>query len=262
MSRVYGVVTGIVKSVDDPDSQGRVQVAFPWLLGDPDSYWAPVATLMTGGGRGSWFMPEPDDEVLCSFEHGNVDQPYVVGYLWNGVQKPPSDGGASVRRIHTVSGHLLEFHDEDGGHKILIKTAGKHYIQLDDTDGSITIQTATQEQVKLSQGQIQATAPGGTVTIDATTMTVNAASAVNVTCNSAQVTAGTTASVTAGADVSVTAGASASVTAGADLTLTAPVVTVTAAITEFAGVVLAETVVADAVVGAAYTPAPGNTFGL
>ena len=129
MSRVYGVVTGIVKSVDDPDSQGRVQVAFPWLLGDPDSYWAPVATLMTGGGRGSWFMPEPDDEVLCSFEHGNVDQPYVVGYLWNGVQKPPSDGGASVRRIHTVSGHLLEFHDEDGGHKILIKTAGQHYIR-------------------------------------------------------------------------------------------------------------------------------------
>ena len=61
MGRFSGVVTGTVTSVDDPDGQGRVQVNFPWLGGQNQGYWSPVATLMSGGGRGSWFMPVVGD---------------------------------------------------------------------------------------------------------------------------------------------------------------------------------------------------------
>ena len=93
MSRVYGVVIGMVTDVDDPNAQGRVNVKLPWLPGENESFWAPVATLMSGGGRGSWFMPEVGDEVLIAFEHGDQNFPFVIGYLWNGVQKPPSNGG-------------------------------------------------------------------------------------------------------------------------------------------------------------------------
>lgn len=262
MSRVVGVVPGTVKDVKDPDSQGRVLVSFPWLPGDNDSYWAPVATLMTGGGRGSWFMPEVDDEVLVAFEHGNVDQPYIVGYLWNGVQKPPDGGGQSVRRIKTVSGHVLEFHDEDGAHKILLKSNGGQQVELDDSSNTITIKTSGGEQVQLSPGQLEADAASGKIVIDSSGVTVTHSGDVSVTCNSASVTAESSAQVTAGTDVSVTAGASASVTAGATLTLTAPVATIDAPVATFAGVLIAQTVVSSAIVGAAYTPAPGNTFGL
>lgn len=262
MSRVFGVVTGTVKDVKDPDSQGRVLIAFPWLPGDKDSYWAPVATLMTGGGRGSWFMPEVDDEVLVAFEHGNVDQPFVIGYLWNGVQKPPSDDGPSVRRIKTVSGHRLEFHDKDGAHKILLISNGGQRVQLDDNSNTITIETSGGEQVQLSPGQLEANAAAGKVVIDSSGVTVTHSGSVSVICDSASVTAATGANVTAGTDVSVTAGTTASVTAGAALTLTAPVISVNAPVTTFAGVLIAQTVVSSAVVGAAYTPAPGNTFGL
>lgn len=31
MTMIPGVVNGVVKSVDDPDQQGRVQVSFPFL---------------------------------------------------------------------------------------------------------------------------------------------------------------------------------------------------------------------------------------
>ena len=54
----------------------------------------------------------------------------------------------------------------------------------------------------------------------------------------------------------------ANVTASAALNVTAATLNVSAPIAIFDGVVQAQTLIANAVVGAAYTPAPGNTFGL
>ncbi len=233
-------MTGVVTAVKDPDQQGRVQLSFPFLGGENQSTWAPVATLMAGGGRGSWFMPEVGDEVLVAFDHGDFDHPFVVGFLWNGQDQPPaSDITPSVRRLQTVSGHKLDFDDRDGSQKITIKTQGGHTIEMNDVAGSesitittsgnqqiqmqdtpatITIQTAMQNQVIVSDAPPGVTiqAPGGIVTVSC---------------------------------------AMANVTADATLNVSAP-------ITIFDGVVQAQTLIADAVVGAAYTPAPGNTFGL
>lgn len=258
MSAINGVVTGTVLDVNDPASEGRVLIAFPWLPGENTSYWAPVATLMSGGRRGSWFMPEPNDEVLVAFDHGNIDQPFVIGYLWNGAQTPPDDGGHAVRRVKTVSGHVLEFHDEDAGHKILIKTAAGQHIELNDTSHSVTIETSGGERVRLSPGRVLArTAGGQAIELDdappSATLKVPPGT---ITIDESGVT------VTHPGSVNVTAGLNASVTAGAELTLSAPSVAIAADIAEFTGVVIAETLVAGAVVGAAYTPAPGNTFGL
>jgi uncharacterized protein involved in type VI secretion and phage assembly len=240
MSKVSGVVTGVVTAVKDPDQQGRVQLSFPFLGGQNQSTWAPVATLMAGGGRGSWFMPEVGDEVLVAFDHGNFDHPFVVGFLWNGQDQPPaSDITPSVRRLQTVSGHKVDFDDRDGSQKITIKTqgghtiemndvagsesitittSGKQQIQMQDTPASITIQTAMQNQVIISDAPPGVTiqAPSGMVTVSCAMATVTADSALNVS----------------------------------------------APITIFDGVVQAQTLIAEAIVGSAYTPAPGNTFGL
>ena len=53
--------------------------------------WARLATLMGGNNRGSWFIPDVDDEVLVAFEGGDPRRPYVLGGLWNG-----SDSAAGV----------------------------------------------------------------------------------------------------------------------------------------------------------------------
>ncbi|HEY0072411.1 MAG TPA: phage baseplate assembly protein V, partial [Chloroflexia bacterium] len=69
--RWYGVYPALVTDIKDPDGQGRVKVALPW---SPDakseSYevWARIATMMGGGNRGTWFIPDVDDEVLIAFE--------------------------------------------------------------------------------------------------------------------------------------------------------------------------------------------------
>src|SRR5262249_42675796 len=94
----YGVYPAIVTDLADPDQQGRVKVRLPWSPdagGSTYDTWARLATLMGGNNRGTWFIPDVDDEVLVAFEGGNPRRPYIVGALWNGEDAPPEqmDGG-------------------------------------------------------------------------------------------------------------------------------------------------------------------------
>lgn len=137
--KIYGVVVGVVTNNQDPEKMGRVKVRFPWLNETDESHWARVATMMAGPDRGSWFLPEVDDEVLVAFGHGDVREPYVVGSLWNGVDTPPrdnADGQNNERVIKSRLGHELIFGDEDGKGKVEIKTKAGHQLLLDDTSGS------------------------------------------------------------------------------------------------------------------------------
>lgn len=110
MNKINGVVIGIVKRLDDPKKLGRVEVHFPWLSETNKSYWARIATTMAGANRGSWLMPEKEDEVLVSFEHGDPQQPYIVGFLWNGEDRPPSNQ-VRDRMIRSKNGHMIRFLD-------------------------------------------------------------------------------------------------------------------------------------------------------
>ena len=139
VGKIYGVVVGVVTNNQDPEKTGRVKVKFPWLNDTDESNWARVATMMAGKDRGTWFLPEVDDEVLVAFEHGDVQFPYVIGSLWNGVDTPPrdnDDGKNSERVIKSRLGHELIFGDEDEKGKVEIKTKAGHQLLLDDTSGS------------------------------------------------------------------------------------------------------------------------------
>jgi uncharacterized protein involved in type VI secretion and phage assembly len=153
MGKIQGVVTGKVVSVKDPDGMGRVQVSLPYLGGQNESYWAPVATLMSGGSRGSWFMPEVGDEVLMAFNQDQVDHPHIIGFLWNGEDKPP-DSDPKNRIIVTPGGHTLRFEDGDGAKKVILKSSSGQTITLDDSEKSITLEGG-QRTLKMSDGLVQ-----------------------------------------------------------------------------------------------------------
>jgi uncharacterized protein involved in type VI secretion and phage assembly len=143
--RINGVAVGIVTNNQDPDGMGRVKLKFPWLSDNNESHWARSTTLMAGNDRGSFFLPEVGDEVLVAFEHGDINYPYVVGALWNGVDQPPednSDGKNNLRVIKSRSGHIIEMNDDNEGQqeKITIQTNGEHKIVLDDTAGGEKIE--------------------------------------------------------------------------------------------------------------------------
>jgi uncharacterized protein involved in type VI secretion and phage assembly len=145
VGRVYGVAAGIVTNNHDPDELARVKVKFPWLSNDNETDWVRISTLMAGSGRGSFFLPEVGDEVLVAFEHGDLNRPYVIGALWNGVHKPPetnSDGKNNIRKIRSRSGHEIIFNDDSGAgqEKIEIHTNAGHKIVLDDSVGQEKIE--------------------------------------------------------------------------------------------------------------------------
>ena len=119
-NQLFGVVVGIVTNNKDDEHMGRVSGKFPWLSDEDESTWARVASPMAGGGRGAYFLPEVNDEVLVAFEHGDPRFPYVLGALWNGKDAPPaenSDGKNNIRVIHSRCGSKVQFDDTDGDEK-------------------------------------------------------------------------------------------------------------------------------------------------
>lgn len=143
---LYGVVSAIVTSNDDPDGRGRVKLRFPWLAAEAkgESAWARVATTMAGKERGTYFLPEVDDEVLVAFEHGDIRFPYVIGALWNAKALPPekNDGDKknNKRTIKSRSGSILRFDDTKDAEKIEIADKdNKVKIVIDVKNQKITI---------------------------------------------------------------------------------------------------------------------------
>ncbi len=194
---MFGVVIGVVSNNKDDDGLGRVKVTFPWLSEDEESNWARVATLMAGYDsqkslkRGTFFLPEVGDEVLVAFEHGDINRPYVIGALWNGVDKPPlanDDGKNNVRLIQSRSGHVITLDDTDGSEKIEVKDkTGKNSIVWDAASNTITISTDKDIALKAPQGKISLDAQevsiksSANTTVEASgTMTVKGAT-VNIT---------------------------------------------------------------------------------
>ncbi len=168
-SKIFGVVVGIVTNNKDPDGLGRVKVKIPVLSGDDESHWARVVTFMGGKERGAFFLPEVDDEVLVTFEHGDLSSPYVIGALWNGVDKPPEtngDGKNNVRLIKSRSGHMIRLDDTDGAEKIeVIDRTGKNLISVDTASNTVTVN---------SDKDITLSAPNGTITIEAQDVAIKA----------------------------------------------------------------------------------------
>jgi uncharacterized protein involved in type VI secretion and phage assembly len=154
--RFFGVVVGIVTNNQDPDKMGRVRVKFPWLSDSHESWWARIATPMAGGGRGIYFLPEANDEVLIAFEHGDVRSPYVVGSLWNGQDAPPatnSDGQNNIRVIHSRSGHLIRLDDTNGDEKIeVIDKTGGNKVTIKSSDNSMNLECTGKMTLHASMG--------------------------------------------------------------------------------------------------------------
>jgi len=178
--RWYGVHTALVTDIRDPDGQGRVKVTLPW---SPDANgaryeaWARLATLQGGNNRGSWFIPDVEDEVLVAFENGDPRRPFVMGGLWNGSDSPPEsmDGaGNNYKKVLcSRNGVKITLDDQDGREQFIVETPGGQKITLKDGPGAVEIQDSNGNSVKLETAGI----------------TVNASAKVSVSCSLAELTA-------------------------------------------------------------------------
>jgi uncharacterized protein involved in type VI secretion and phage assembly len=153
VGQIHGVVIGLVK---ERNGKGQVKLAFPWLDETIRSDWVPIAAPMAGGGRGVFFMPELEDEVLVAFQHGKFEHPIVIGFMWNDVDRPPS-AEPRERTICSKNGHRIRFLDST-------PTSGDM--------GGIIVEDAHGNTVSLSNGQVAINAVAA-VQINAPTVVIN-----------------------------------------------------------------------------------------
>lgn len=98
----------------DPKKIGRVRIRYPWQQESDDaSPWIRVSLPFATDGGGIKFRPVKDDEVLVDYEEGNVERPYVAGYLLS-ERSNKAWGSLSDRSIVSRNGHGIIFEDKPG----------------------------------------------------------------------------------------------------------------------------------------------------
>ena len=135
-----GVALGTVSGTDDPKGLGRVRVKYALSGGDIESDWVQVMSFFAGPGYGAFFLPKQGDTALLAFANGDPGQPYVLGFLWNGEQKPPVEAARQqeVRMIRTQLGKTIVLDDGEQG-KLTISDEHNNLIELDTANNKISI---------------------------------------------------------------------------------------------------------------------------
>ncbi|KAB2897392.1 MAG: hypothetical protein F9K40_12960, partial [Kofleriaceae bacterium] len=173
--KVRGVHLAIVVENKDETRPFLVKLKYPWLPGDEKTYWARVAMPMGGPDRGTYLLPEKDDQVLVVFVHGDIERPVVIGSLWNQKQMPPesnADGKNDVKVIKSRSGHRIIFDDTNGSERVIVvDSTKKNKVSLDvkekttsiECSGDITIKAKA--KVLIHGKSVQMTSKDGDTTI-------------------------------------------------------------------------------------------------
>jgi phage protein D len=187
-----GEVTDIRAEPGEP-GKGEVKLRFPWLSEDYVTDW--VRTVQFGGVRGGGVLcPEVNDEVLVGFEQGSLDHPYVLGGLYNGVDKPSthdvplvdSTGGRVNRRsLVSRSGNRIELLDPPrGASGVRLATGnGRLEVLLNERDTSIkvTVQgTGATSSITLTAQGIVLDAGTGTIELRGRSVAVNGTTDVRI----------------------------------------------------------------------------------
>ncbi len=205
---IPGLVIGTVVDNIDEDGLGQVKVMLPWL--SPAYISAPARVMQIGAsklGGGFLWIPEIGDEVLIGFDRGNIDHPFVIGNLYNGIASPlpaPSvEGVVANRRIASRMAHTIQWNDGPEAMGISIMTAPVESpptsVVLDGQEMKITINSMGQVEITGMLG-IKIAATGGPLTLDGPDITIGGEDTVSLSLAGTTVAVGgtTTASVSVG----------------------------------------------------------------
>lgn len=170
---VCGLQIGLVTKIeDDPEGEDRILVRLPLVDIEAEGVWARVACQDAGsgvnGGRGSYFRPEVDDEVVVGFLNDDPRHPMVLGML-NSSDKPAQITATSDNHEKgwiTRSGMRMVFNDEKKS--LTIETPDGKKVFVNDEEDAIQLEDQHGNSIKMnsdgivieSSGELQLKATG------------------------------------------------------------------------------------------------------
>jgi Rhs element Vgr protein len=150
---VQGLQVGVVTQLaDDPAGEHRIRVKVPLAGMDEQGVWARVATLDAGDGRGTFFRPEVDDEVVLGFFHEDPAQPVVIGMLHSSAKVPPVTATEDNHDKAYVSRAGISLLFDDDKKVLTLETPGGNRLVLSDEDGILLADQRGNEVVMNSDG--------------------------------------------------------------------------------------------------------------
>lgn len=172
---LQGLHAAVVKKLDgDPLKEYRIQVELPWLNGKSQLLWARLSTMYGTNGMGSFFLPEPGDEVMIGFMNQDPGHPVILGALYGEKHKPPYEYEAknNTKAIVTREKMRIEFDEEKkiitvstpGNNKVEINDDGKHIRLTDQHKNEISM---NKDGITLSSSKDIVLKAKGAITMDA-----------------------------------------------------------------------------------------------
>lgn len=100
---------------DDPSFYARVRVRYRWQgENDEATPWIRVSTPFASKGGGMLFIPKAKEQVMISYENGNIERPYVSSMVYDANNKAPmpiSEKKPTRMMISSRNGHSIKFKD-------------------------------------------------------------------------------------------------------------------------------------------------------
>ncbi|EZH71840.1 type IV secretion protein Rhs [Aquimarina atlantica] len=136
-----GLQIGVVTQLqDDPDGEHRILVKLPIIDNDADGVWARIATLDAGENRGTFFLPEIEDEVVVGFLNNDSHDPIVVGMLHSSSKAAPFEATDDNFEKGYVSKEGIKLVFDDEKKSVSIETPAGKKIVLDEDEGAIKLE--------------------------------------------------------------------------------------------------------------------------
>lgn len=174
-----GLYVGVVTELKDEVGEDRIRIRIPAIDPKGAGVWAKMARQDAGEYRGTFFLPEIDDEVLVGFLNDDPRYPMVLGMLNSSAKPAPVEAGSedNFKGYYSKVGSRIEF--DDTNRKIKIQALGKgqdskgkikdyrseqpkieknNTIELNGNDGTILIQDNNENLIQLSQNEIKISA--------------------------------------------------------------------------------------------------------
>lgn len=155
LAAVSGLHVGVVSALaGDPAGESRIRVKIPLIDPDGQGVWARVATLDAGSFRGTFFLPEIDDEVMIGFLNDDPRHPVVLGMLHSSAHSAPEQAADDnpIKGYYSRSGMRIRFDDEKT--QLTIDTPAGHVMVFDDDAGELTLTDSNGNHVGLSSSGI------------------------------------------------------------------------------------------------------------
>lgn len=171
-----------VVSNKDDKKQGRVKVRFDWQLDGKTTNWIRVQTPDAGISdkvplnRGFVFIPEEDDQVMVSYQHGNPDRPFVSGSMFHSESGKGGDTDNKIKSIMTRSGISIIM-DDSTGSVIIVDQTGENLIVIDGKD-AMTI--TTKKTITLTNDKATIILDEDQMMLDAKDICINGSKSVTI----------------------------------------------------------------------------------